>query len=152
MLQEIIKDITTVDSGVILHGCNTSGIAYASGVAGAIRKKWPHAYKRYTENGGGEHLLGTVMCIKHNKYPNLVIINGYTQIKYGRDGKRYADINAVEKCILYACATAQNEGLPLYMPMIGCGLGGLSWEDEIRAVVENASYNFPEVNIVICDL
>jgi len=151
MIKEITKDITTVEKGVVLHGCNCSG-GFGSGVAGAIRRKWPDVYKAFKENGVGETLLGCTDFIIRCDRPRLVIANGYTQLYYGNDGKKYADIDAVEKCTLAAVEYADAFNLPLYMPKIGCGLGGLSWDDEVKQVVENASLKFPDVNIFICDL
>ena len=53
VIKEIQKDITTVEEGVVLHGCNCSG-GFGSGVAGAIRKKWPDVYEMFKENGTGK--------------------------------------------------------------------------------------------------
>lgn len=151
VIEEIQKDITTVEEGVVLHGCNCSG-GFGSGVAGAIRKKWPDVYETFKENGTGKHLLGCTDFIMRSNRRALVIANGYTQLNYGNDGERYADIGAVEKCTLAAVEYADAFDLPLYMPKIGCGLGGLSWDDEVKPIVENASSEFPKVNIFVCDL
>lgn len=155
MIEYIIKDITTVTfkDGVVLHGCNTSGVAFSSGLAGAIRKKWPHAYKSYKENGGGAALLGGVDILIQLLDDIPVIVNGYTQINYGRDGKCYADPDAIES-VLNATAEFMNGGeyKELYMPKIGCGLGGLSWEDNVLPIVVKVSSEFPKLNIHICDI
>jgi len=152
MIEYIKKDITTVETGVILHGCNCSGKAYGSGVAGAIRRKWPHAYESYIENGSGEQLLGTTEFLINSDNIGLIIANGYTQVNYGSDGKRYADLDAIRKCVLAATEYAQAFELSLYMPMIGCGLGGLSWEDEVKPIVKKISFMISDVNIYICDI
>ena len=52
----IHKDITSVTSGIILHGTNAQK-TYRSGVAGAIRNKWPAAYEAYMQ---GSSNLGSV--------------------------------------------------------------------------------------------
>lgn len=152
LIKEILKDVTTVEEGVVLHGCNCSGTAYGSGVAGAIRRKWPDAYEAYKENGGGKELLGTTEFLMRCEHPRLVIANGYTQENFGNDGKRYADLDAVNSCVKAGIEYADAFDLPLYMPKIGCGLGGLSWDDEVKTIVENASQEFPSVNIFICDI
>jgi hypothetical protein len=38
------------------------------------------------------------------------------------------------------------------MPKIGCGLGGLNWNKDVKPIVEDAATGFPTVNIFICDL
>jgi len=151
MIKEITKDITTVEEGIVLHGCNCVG-AFGSGVAGAIRRTWPSVYKMFMENGVGEQLLGTIQIDLLSESPPLAVINGYTQVNCGSDGKRYANPDAVEACMLQAAAIAKDAELPLYMPKLGCGLGGLSWEDEIKPLVEKVSSQFSDVNIFICDL
>jgi len=152
MIEEIQKDITTVEDGVILHGCNCSGNAYNAGVAGAIRRKWPFAYESYKENGGGKHLLGTTEFLLNGDNIPLVVANGYTQVNYGSDGQRYASLDAVKSCVLAAIEYADVFEKDLYLPKIGCGLGGLSWEDEVKPIIEMASREFSGVNIFICDL
>ena len=151
MIEYITKDITTVEKGVILQGVNTSG-AMGSGIALAIMRKWPHVYESYKENGTGIELLGTTEFLLRNEEIGLVIANGYTQVNYGNDGKRYADLDAVNSCVKAGVEYADAFDLPLYMPKIGCGLGGLSWDDEVKTIVENASQEFPNVNIFICDI
>jgi len=151
VIKEITKDVTTVEEGVVLHGCNCVG-GFGSGVAGAIRRKWPDVYEAFKENGIGPHLLGSTDFIMRSDRPRLVIANGYTQQYCGNDGRRYAEIDAVAKCAAAAIEYADAFDLPLYMPKIGCGLGGLSWEDEVKDVIEMASSEFPDVNIFICDL
>lgn len=151
MIEYIKKDITTVKSGIVLHGVNCSGIAYGSGVAGDIRKKWPAAYKMYKDRGGGSHLLGSINFIISIK-DSVIIANGYTQINYGRDYKKYADINAIEKCVKLSVEVAEAFNKSLYLPKIGCGLGGLSWEDDVKSIIEKISNDFPNVHIYICNI
>lgn len=151
MIDYIIKDLTTVEEGegVIYHGCNCVG-GYGSGVAGAIRRKWPHAYEAFKENGVGEHLLGRANLLLYSGFP--VIVNAYTQVFCGNDGKRYADPDAIEKTLMSTAEYADTSGKDIYMPKVGCGLGGLSWEDEVLPIVEKVSSEFPNLNIHICDI
>ncbi len=156
MIEYLTKDVTTVENGLILHGCNCSA-AFGSGVAGAIRRKWPKVYKEFIHNGSGKGLLGTVHFIPILNHddghrPEIVVCNGYTQEFYGSDGKRYADLEAVSKCLFDALLYCDGMIYDLYMPKIGCGLGGLLWEDEVKPLIEKASFNFPGVNIFVCDI
>ena len=147
----IIKDLTTVEEGegVIYHGCNCSG-GFGSGVAGAIRKKWPSAYEAFKENGVGEDLLGQVNLLLYSDQP--VIANAYTQLMYGPGDKRYADPSAIEKTMMQVAEYCDAAETDLFMPKVGCGLGGLSWEDEVKPIVEKVSSEFPNLNIHICDI
>lgn len=151
MYTEITKNIVTVEEGMILHGCNCQG-AFGSGVAGAIRMKWPFVYEEFMKHGTGKDKLGTIDLIEVSTNPELVVINGYTQEFYGPGDKKYADLEAVESCLDKALCFAEIHKLDLYMPKIGCGLGGLSWKDEVEPLISNASEKFTGVNIFICDL
>lgn len=151
MFTEIQKDVTTVQDGIVLHGCNCVG-GFGSGVAGAIRRVWPWVYEAFVKNGTGPHLMGTVDIVTNDAYPELTVINGYTQETCGNDGKRYADIAAVDAVVIGALIHAQVTNKDLYLPKIGAGLGGLSWENEVKPLFLKVSEEFPEVNMFVCDL
>lgn len=129
----IKSDITQETSGLIVHGCNTVG-GFGSGVAGAVRRKWPQVHKRFSEVGTGLHLLGTIDIIKIND--GLWVCNAYTQESCGNDGQRYASPEAIDMCLHKAFSWCYLNGQPLKAPMIGAGLGGLSWEDEVKPLFE----------------
>jgi len=151
VIDYITKDLTTVTEGgnIIYHGCNCSG-GYGSGVAGAIRKKWPRAYEAFKENGVGEDLLGQCNMLLYSGQP--VIVNAYTQLTYGHGNKKYADLYAIESTLMQTAEYADAAKCEIYMPKVGCGLGGLCWEDEVLPIVEKVSSKFPNLNIHICDI
>jgi hypothetical protein len=39
--------------------------------------------------------------------------------------------------------------LPVYIPKIGCGLGGLSWDDEVKTIVADAFY---DITVKVCQI
>jgi hypothetical protein len=41
--------------------------------------------------------------------------------------------------------------LPLYMPRIGCGLGGLDWDKDVGPVLEHLAEQL-NVQVYVCDL
>ena len=118
-------DITLETTEVILQGVNTSGIAQNSGLAKAIRARWPEVYEYYKANGSGKDLLGSLHILDIND--DLKIINGYTQERYGYDGAAYADLQSVESVIRKACLYCHLYDKQLKTVKIGCGLGGLDW-------------------------
>jgi O-acetyl-ADP-ribose deacetylase (regulator of RNase III) len=132
-LSVIEKDITTVGHGVILHGCNMQK-AYRSGVAGAIRKKWPVAYESFMAVPSDRLFLGNVDRVKID--PSLWIFNCFTQKYYGRDGKRYASLDGIRAAVEKGLIFATSCDLPVFMPKIGCGLGGLDWVTEVEPIIE----------------
>jgi len=155
MIKCIQKDITTVERGIIGHGCNASG-GFGSGVAGAIRQKWPkcrNEYLKFHSNYGW--CLGDIQIIPVQE--DLYVINMITQEKYGYDSKKYASTKAIEETFTKICkfsnfTSKYNLPYPIYIPKIGCGLGGLSFETDVRGILDSVLRNFPNIEVYVCDL
>lgn len=128
------QDITTVKNGIVIHGVNCQG-AMGSGVAKAIKDKWPIIYSKYLDNGKGRHLLGTCHIITVSD--DLYVGNCYTQEFFGAGEKKYASVEAIKSSLEGVFSWASTLGLTIHSPMIGCGLGGLTWE-EVKPVYEAA--------------
>lgn len=165
MIEYINKDITTIESGIIGHGVNCQGVM-GSGVALAIKTKWPKVYFDYLEyyeylvksalvsqeaagiespQFNSSSLLGFVhtVCINNN----LFVCNCFTQDLYGRDNSKYASTDAIKECIGYMNAF-RNRKLPdekIYIPKIGAGLGGLDWETEVAPMIEKTN-----IDVTVC--
>jgi O-acetyl-ADP-ribose deacetylase (regulator of RNase III) len=156
MIKYLQKDLTTIECGVIIHGCNAQGVM-GSGVALALRTKWPQIFKSYRtlcEAYNFNHqLLGCVDFVTVNSYAGkeVVVGNIITQQTYGKDGRRYADPKAIDMGLEQACMYAKHLFLPLYMPRIGCSLGGLNWEKDVEPIVEYQS-NVNMIPINVCDI
>jgi O-acetyl-ADP-ribose deacetylase (regulator of RNase III) len=157
MIKYVKKDITTVSKGIVAHGCNCQGVMGA-GVALAIRKKWPKAFESYVSmcqaTADRSMLLGTALIVNvHASKPHhLFVANMFTQEYYGSGGQQYASPGAIATSLHAAVSFASAVGLPVYMPRIGCGLGGLAWERDVQPVVEAVLTEYPDVEIYICDL
>lgn len=149
MLNYQIGDITSVTSGVVVHGCNCSG-GFGSGVAGAILRKWPIVAKVFHQTPPCPELLTQIQVVRVDH--NLFVINGFTQLEFGSDGKIYADEEAVLVVIDKAIDFAMTYNLPLHMPKIGCGLGGLDWEEFLKPFVEAQARNWKDLEINVWDL
>ena len=121
------SDITKVDRGIIVHGCNAQGVM-GSGVAKQLRAKYPQIFEDYVA-----HLelckiedvpvLGFVSYTQVSK--ELYIANAITQEFYGRDGKQYVDYSALLYALSRTARYATDAQLPVHLPyIIGAGLGG----------------------------
>lgn len=148
------QDITKVTNGIIAHGVNCLG-KMGSGVALAIRTKWPKAYSEYeqfwrvfTQPKAG--LLGIVQTVEVDN--DLYVANCFTQVIYGHDGGRYADLDAVRESLENVFAFADHKDLQIFLPRIGCGLGGLSWEGEVEPIIHQLSEEFPHLLVTVCDI
>ena len=148
-----LKDITTVTApGLIAHGVNCQN-AMGSGVARAIYTQWPKVKSEYRRNGS--MILGDTQFVEVE--PGLVVVNCFTQEYYGRDGRRYASLQAIRETLEDASEYALDElGVrEVHIPRIGCGLGGLDWELEVEPVLlemeESTSRTYPVI-FVVCDV
>jgi len=149
MIKHLKCDVTTVTAGTVLHGVNCSGRAMNSGVAKAIRNKWPEVYEDFIKCGSGKQMLGAFSPVKIND--DLTVGNCYTQEFYGRDGKRYASLFAIETSLRKAFELADFYEDNISMPKIGCGLGGLDWDTEVKPIVERLSTLF-DVNVYVYEI
>lgn len=134
----------------IIQGCNAQGVMN-SGVAKAIRTKYPNAFARYRETyerNGNELSLGDVVVADCGRH---IVFNAITQDRYGYDDKQYVDYDAIKaalkKTALIIRQTTQEintssesqyynrmyveqplrDDLVLATPLIGAGLGGGDW-------------------------
>lgn len=152
MISHITRDITSVDTGIIAHGCNTHGVMGA-GVAAAIKSKFPTAFQEYhrlcKKYSDPTELLGTCQIVDVSE--DLRIANCFTQASYGRNGK-HADIDAIKSSLDGLFAYASVKLMPIYLPKIGAGLGGLDWETDVLPVIEELASEHSDVSILICSI
>lgn len=112
----------------ILHGCNAQG-RMGSGVAKAIRDRWPEVFKPYKEycdsdsTHRGANILGTILPVDCE---DKVVLNAISQQFYGYTGDKFVSYDAVHNIM-----RELNYRLPantaVAMPRIGSTLGGGSW-------------------------
>lgn len=125
MIHFIKGDLFTTKTPVIGHQVNAQFLM-GSGVALAIRKKFPTAYKDYIDT---EPLLGSCLMSK-------VFIDGkdgyiahlYGQEDCGNDGKRHTSYDALDTALKDMYKQMKKLNLhEVSLPMIGAGLGGGDW-------------------------
>jgi O-acetyl-ADP-ribose deacetylase (regulator of RNase III) len=134
-------DVTLAPEKVILHGCNAKGVM-GSGVARAIRERYPEVYTDYRLTFCRRGLnLGEL----HRSWgrDGVLILNGITQGSYGL-GERHVNYEAVYN-VLDAANDLHRTGVKaIAMPRIGAGLGGGNWRI-IEAMIEETSTNYQPV-------
>ncbi len=151
MITYLKKDITTVERGVLAHGVNCQR-KMGSGVALAIKTKWPTIYTAYMDMPGGKEMLGGAHIINVSEDSSLHVANCYTQEFYGPGDKKYASPEAIMKALDGVFSFAQINELPVYLPKIGAGLGGLDWETEVLPIVQHLDEEFSDVDTFVCEI
>ncbi len=144
----INKDITTVSGpAIIIHGVNCHD-AMGSGVAKAIYTKWPQVKSNYHEFGS--MILGDIQPVQVDK--DLWVVNCFTQRAFGTDNQKYAVPMFIEACLKKTMNLAMALAIKtVYSPRIGCGLGGLDWDGEVKEIYEHISEVYYLFDITICD-
>lgn len=146
-IYKVKGDITNSNATLILHQVNCQH-TMGSGVAKAIKTKWPKVYHDYMSLD--EQKLGTIQVVKveTNKY----VVNMFAQDKYGYDGERYTSYDALDNCLRQVAEFCRNEMIDyIAIPYnMSCDRGGASW-NVVLSLIENAfKDNF--INIEICEL
>ena len=125
---------------VIVHGCNAQG-KMGSGVAKAIREKYPEAYNAYKAEYDNHWLLvGEVIGAYSG---DKLILNAITQTHYGRDKNRvYVDYDAVRTAFKFINEHCDYPSIA--MPKIGAGLANGDW-NIIEKIIEEECINVQPV-------
>jgi O-acetyl-ADP-ribose deacetylase (regulator of RNase III) len=126
MITYVQGDLLGATQKVIVHGCNNRGVM-GSGVARQIRARWPNVYEVYALKHKVFGLdLGDVIPVA--TLDGKIIVNAVTQDGFGRDGQRYVDYAAIERCFEVINDRVDSwEVSEIAMPRIGAGLGGGDW-------------------------
>jgi len=137
-MQIISDDILTITKGVICHQVNCMG-KMGSGIALAIRNKWPQVYDDYMEAyNAGQLKLGRVIFTPVIS-ERLIVASLCGQYRYGR-GKCYTDYDAVKVCLVKILNRYYD--MPIYIPYkMSCGLAGGNWNivsDTINSIIPHA--------------
>ena len=144
----IKQDLTTSDADYICHQVNCMG-KMNSGVAKAIREKWPIVYTTYLEAWQNAprrlQLLGTILPV--NVSP--MVINMFSQENYGYDGKRYTSYDAFWSCLGHIKEIIPKGSKISFPYKIGCDRGGANWDVIFMMIITTLGEDY---NIEFCYL
>jgi O-acetyl-ADP-ribose deacetylase (regulator of RNase III) len=147
MIIEHVGNLLDVENGIIVHGCNCQGMM-GSGIAKAIRDKWPGVYMDYLsiEDDQG-YILGDIQVVAGANFEskstsimgyyediylpaNIIVVNAMTQDNYGSDKSVvYVDYDAISAAFARIKILARETKLPVHFPLIGCGLANGEWKE-----------------------
>lgn len=155
--------ILTVDSGIIVHGCNAQGVMGA-GVALQIKNKWPKSFNDYANFIDGvfnnvsagrqllipsqsaefkQNVMGRVVDTVISE--KLVISSAITQFDYSNSGSKHTNYQAVYEAFEHILDLAKETRLPVHYPLIGAGLGGGNWAI-ISEIIDTVFQSNPEIH------
>lgn len=145
-MKTLTSNVLDIEKGIIVHGCNCEG-GFGSGIAGQIASRFPKVADAYHSIKWPDHSkLGQAQAVEIT--PDKFIVNGFTQKTFGgAPGVKYAYADAIKEVLTivakYATASkAAGSELPIHLPLIGAGLGGLDWETEVKPAYEEVENTF----------
>lgn len=126
MIRVINGDLLESDSTFICHQVNCQGVM-GSGVAKAIRDKYPEVYNEYKSfcNQHKGDLLGRVQYV--TTATGRVVVNIFAQENFGYDGKCYTDYEALRHCLEALRDKADTSEEIAFPYLMGCHRGGGDW-------------------------
>jgi O-acetyl-ADP-ribose deacetylase (regulator of RNase III) len=141
MIHYLNQDVTTARQQIIVHQVNCQG-RMGSGVAKAIKEKFPNVYteyKKYCDKYGRPAvinvLLGKCQIVEidepnRNRPDKQYVANLFAQDKYGFDGQMYTSYDAFLKGLqtLKEFCIEHNITSIAFPEKIGCGRGGADWQ------------------------
>lgn len=132
IVEERVGDLFSHSGVAIGHGVNTQGVMGA-GIAKEFRRRWPGLYEDYKQACADGYLLpgGSLL---YSYPPYQFIFNLATQRYPGADARLEWISEALTAAVDYLELWRVSE---LAIPRIGCGIGGLNWED-VRGVIEKS--------------
>lgn len=146
-IKNIDGNLLDTDAELILHQVNCQG-KMNSGVAKAIREKWPIVFEEYIKLFSKDFFVVKLgICQPVSISDNQKVINMFSQDNYGYDGKMYTSYDAINTCLGKVKDYCVNNGykriaLPYKMC---CCRGGANW-DVIMAMIKA---NFEDSDITI---
>lgn len=150
MIKHIKCDIFESGADIICHQVNCQGVM-GSGVAKQVREKYPWVYAHYKQlcrnfKHRKEDLLGMVQGTYINE--DKKILNLYTQLNYGYDGKCYTNYDALKKALEYIPVYYHNKTIAIPY-LMGCHRGGGDW-NVVYKMIEEVFADF-EGTVLICE-
>jgi len=145
-IKNIDGNLLDSNAEYIIHQVNCKG-AMNSGIAKAIREKWPDVfskYKNYVDKYNND-VLGAVLPVKVGE--NQKVLNLFGQGNYGYDGIRYTSYDAIDTCLEKVAKKCEEKGiksiaLPYHM---SCDRGGANW----NIIMEMIKQHFEDLDITI---
>jgi len=144
MIEYTSGDILKDEAEALVNTVNCVGVM-GRGIALQFKKAWPENFQAYANACKREEIQpGQMFVFETGRLtPPRYIINFPTK-RHWRGKSRIEDIEeglaALAEVVQARCIRS------IALPPLGCGLGGLDWED-VRICIENALGNLPNVRV-----
>jgi len=146
MIQLTHGDILKASAEALVNTVNCVGIM-GRGIALQFRKAFPECFKQYKAlcDRKGLH-PGTLQVCDLNRFENPRLVINFPTKRHWKGKSKLEDIEAGLKALVELVRARHIHSIAV--PPLGCGLGGLDWE-EVRPRIEQAFADLAEVRVLV---
>ena len=146
MIRLVTGNLLDADVEAMVNTVNTVGVM-GKGIALQFKRAYPENFRAYERAcKQGEVRLGRMFVHENNSLHGPRYIINFPTKSHWKGASRLEDIRAGLRGL---AETIKEFGIKsLAVPPLGCGLGGLDW-DEVRPIIENALASFPNVDVFL---
>jgi O-acetyl-ADP-ribose deacetylase (regulator of RNase III) len=144
MMELTCGNILKADTEAVVNAVNCVGVM-GKGLALQFKKVFPDNFKAYEAACRQKTIKpGRMFVFETGNIFNPRYIVNFPTKSHWRDRSRYEDIASGLKALV---TEAQHRNIhTIAIPPLGCGLGGLDWEN-VRAIIEEAFAGAPDVYV-----
>lgn len=137
MITYVVGDLFLSPARVLVNTVNTVGVM-GKGIAKDFKSFYPEMFRQYQNFcERGQFSVGQLWLYKTK---HKWVLNFPTK----KDWKHPSKLEYIEAGLTKFVATYADKGITsIAFPMLGCGNGGLNWEQEVRPLMEKYLKNLP---------
>jgi len=146
MIELVRGDILDADAEALVNTVNCVGIM-GRGIALQFRKAFPENYKEYKAVCDRKKLHpGTMLVHDLNRFENPRYIINFPTKRHWKGKSKVEDIQSGLDALVEAVRDHNIHSIAI--PPLGCGLGGLNW-NQVRPMIQKAFANVPDVHVLV---
>ncbi|MGH9799305.1 MAG: type II toxin-antitoxin system antitoxin DNA ADP-ribosyl glycohydrolase DarG, partial [Blastocatellia bacterium] len=146
MIQFQQGDILHADAEALVNTVNCVGIM-GRGIALQFRKEFPENYTAYKVACDRQELQpGKMFVFDLNRLQHPRFIINFPTKRHWKNNSRIEDIQSGLQTLVEEVRQLKIQSIAI--PPLGCGLGGLNW-NEVRPLIEQAFHSLPEVRVLV---
>jgi O-acetyl-ADP-ribose deacetylase (regulator of RNase III) len=144
MIEQVKGNLLEADAEALVNAVNIVGVM-GKGIALQFRQAFPDNYNFYRKACEHNQVKPGKMLVFVRPTNPRYIINFPTK-RHWKDKSKIEDIQDGLRDLIEVVKNRKIQSIAV--PRLGCGLGGLHWED-VRPMIEKAFVDLPDVKILL---
>jgi len=146
MIEYITGNLLAADVEALVNAVNCVGVM-GGGIALQFKRLYPENFKAYAVACRREEVVpGRMFVFERGSFINPRSIINFPTKRHWRERSRLRDIESGLQALVGEIRAREIRSVA--MPALGCGLGGLRWEN-VRALVEDAFAEVDGVRVLV---